>query len=232
MNTAPDNPALIELLAGEYVLGTLRGAGRHRFERWRSTSPLVDERCRFWEDRLMPLLEGLSPSPPPPHVWQGIRARLNLRASPPRRVTVRALALAASVVLVVGLAALLYWRSYAPGALEVASISAPSGQVLWQVDIYGHAGEADSLRVHAGAAALPPAGRDYELWALPKAGAPVSLGVLPYHASATLRALTATQRAALVKSAQIAVSIEPPGGSPTGAPTGAVVFVVPLRAVS
>jgi anti-sigma-K factor RskA len=37
--------------------------------------------------------------------------------------------------------------------------------------------------------------------------------------------LNETQRLALSRSKQIAISLEPPGGSPTGAPTGPVLFV-------
>lgn len=232
MNTAPDNPALITRLAAEYVLGTLRGPARRRMERWRAGSPLVDQQCRFWEDRLMPLLQGLKPVQPPPHVWQGIRRRLNLSPAAPRGGAMRTLALAASVVLVVALAALWYWRTLAPArAAEVATISAPSGGLMWQVEIFGRAGEAGSLSVHAGALAARPTGRDYELWALPKAGAPVSLGLLPYLEATARRALTPAQRQALANSTQLAVSVEPPGGSPTGQPTGAVVFVAPLHVV-
>jgi anti-sigma-K factor RskA len=44
--------------------------------------------------------------------------------------------------------------------------------------------------------------------------------------------LTETQQAALANSVQLAVSIEPPGGSPTGQPTGDVIIVAPLRASS
>jgi anti-sigma-K factor RskA len=40
--------------------------------------------------------------------------------------------------------------------------------------------------------------------------------------------LTASQRAALAGSKQIAVSLEPAGGSPIGAPTGPVLLVAPL----
>ena len=230
MNVAPDNPELIDRLAAEYVLGTLRGAARVRFERWRTTSNLVNDRCQFWEERLVPLLREIQAVPPPPHVWQDIRRRLNFSTAAPRRRNVRALALAASVLLVVGLAAFLYWRTLTTErATEVATISAPSGALMWQVEIYGRAGAARGLSVHAGAFAAPPKGRDYELWALPKTGAPVSLGVLPYRESVTRRALTGEQQQALDRSSQLAVSIEPPGGSPTGAPTGAVVFVVSLR---
>jgi anti-sigma-K factor RskA len=231
MNTAPANPDLINRLAAEYVLGTLRGGARRRLERWRATSAQVDERCRFWEEGLLPLLLALQPVPPPTHLWPRIRARLHPPAAGQRR-RFGVLALAASVVLVATLATLLYWRTLGPGrALETATISAASGTLLWQVEVYGRPG-AERLSVRAGTLAAPPAGRDYELWALPKTGAPVSLGLLPYRHSLARRALSVAQRQALAHAAQLAVSVEPPGGSPTGQPTGAVVFVVPLRAVS
>jgi anti-sigma-K factor RskA len=231
MNTPPANAELINRLAAEYVLGTLRGAARLRLERWRASSPLVDERCRFWEDRLLPLWLGLEPLQPPAHIWPRIRARLRLHSGAQRH-RFGVLALAASVVLVSLLAVLIYWRTLGPGrALESATISAASGSPMWQVEIYGRPG-AEHLSVRASAQTAPPAGRDYELWALPKGGAPVSLGLLPYRHSFARRPLSAAQQQAIAHSTQLAVSVEPPGGSPTGAPTGAVVFVVPLRAVS
>jgi len=58
-------------------------------------------------------------------------------------------------------------------------------------------------------------------------GQPVSLGLLPAQ-GAERRALTAAQRAALVGAKQLAVSLEPAGGSPTGLPTGPVLHVASL----
>jgi anti-sigma-K factor RskA len=224
-----DNRELVDRLAAEYALGTLRGLARRRFERWRASTPFVDQRCRFWEERLMHLAKGLTPVLPPAHVWPAIRRRLNLptRESSVRRV--RAFALAASVVLVVGLAALLYWRGPpAVRATAVATISAKSGERIWQLEIFGHA---DRLVAHAAKLPAHPAGFGYELWALPKGAAPVSLGMLPA-AGASTRTLTAIQKRALALSSQVAVSIEPLGGSPTGQPTGAIAFVAPLRSAS
>jgi len=54
--------------------------------------------------------------------------------------------------------------------------------------------------------------------------APVSLGLMPKNGRRDL-VLTAAQRTALAASGKIAVSLEPIGGSPTGAPTGPVLFV-------
>jgi anti-sigma-K factor RskA len=227
--TPESHPEAVDPLAAEYVLGTLRGPARARFERWRASSPLVQERCRFWEEHLMELAKGLRPIKPPAHVWQGIRARLNLSRIEPRRRPVRTLAIAASVLLVAGLAALLYRRGVEPGPLsEVATISASSGVPVWQVEVYRKSGR---LIMHAGQLPARPADRDYELWALPTGGTPVSLGVMPV-AGMTKRSLTAAQQQALANATQLAVTVEQLGGSPSGQPTTKPIFVAPLRVVS
>jgi anti-sigma-K factor RskA len=222
----PDNPELVDRLASEYVLGTLRGPARRRFERWRANTPHVDQRCRYWEEHLVHVAKGLKPIQPPAHIWPAIQKRLNLTPRISPRRWAKSLTLAASVVLVAGLAGLLYWRSLpAVRATAVATISAKSGDEMWQVKVFG---ATNRLVVQAAKLPARPAGHDYELWALPKGGNPVSLGVLPTQGTSN-RALTAIQKAALASSSQVAVSIEPPGGSPTGQPTGDVVFVAPLR---
>ena len=175
----------------------------------------------------MRLAKGLTPVQPPAHVWPAIRRRLNLTPHRSPRRWARRWALAASILIVAGMAGLLYWRSLpALRATAVATISAKSGDAIWQVEVFG-----TTNRLVVQAAKLPerPVGNDYELWALPKGGNPVSLGVLPAAGTST-RVLTMIQKAALASSSQLAVSIEPPGGSPTGQPTGEVVFMAPLGA--
>jgi anti-sigma-K factor RskA len=222
-----DHPQIIDPLAAEYVLGTLRGPARRRFGRWRANTPLVQERCRFWEENLMQLATGVRPIRPPAHVWQGIRTRLNLSRGEPRRPR-RVLAIAASLLLVAGLSALLYWLSTGPARLsEVANISTSTGTQLWEVDVY----RTGRLIVRAGSLPAHPTDRDFELWALPAGGAPVSLGVLPVSGTSE-RTLTAAQKQALANAAQVAVTLEPVGGSPTGQPTSTPIFVAPLRAPS
>lgn len=225
----PDNPEVIDRLASEYALGTLRGPARRRFERWRARTSIVDERCRFWEARLMYLARNLEPVQPPAHVWAAIQRRLNFTTQSTALRRTRLFALAASVMLIVGTASLLYWRNLpATWATAVATISATSGEHLWELEIFG---KADRLVTRVAKLPGRPAGSDYELWALPKGGAPVSLGVLPA-LGASSRTLTLRQMQALALSSQVAVSIEPLGGSPTGQPTGAVVYVAALRAAS
>jgi anti-sigma-K factor RskA len=227
--TTPDNHEVIDRLAAEYALGTMRGPARRRFERWRATTPFVDERCRFWEERLMYLAKDLKPVQPPSHVWPAIQRRLNLANPRTALRRIRSFALAASVLLAISAAVFFYWRSLPTiQATTVATISAKSGEHLWELEVFG---KVDRLVVRAAKLPARPAGSDYELWALPQGGAPVSLGVLP-SAGATSRTLTVMQKQALALSTQVAVSIEPLGGSPTGQPTGAVVYVAPLRTPS
>jgi anti-sigma-K factor RskA len=225
MNASPE---LIERLAAEYVLGTLRGGARRRFERWRGDSPQIETRCRWWEDQLMGLARNVPPVQPPARVWSGIEQRLALERAPRARWT-RQLAIAAGIVLVAALAALWYWPGgpfARPNA--VASIAPAGGSTVWQVEVFARAG-----RLVARAERAPPVavGRDYELWALPAVGSPVSLGLLP-RSGEVRRVLSARQQQALTGSMRVAVSIEPVGGSPTGLPTGTIAFVAPLNAQS
>jgi len=176
----------------------------------------------------MQIAKGVRPVRPPAHVWQGIRTRLNLSRDEPRQRPRRVLAIAASLLLVAGLSALLYWLSTGPARLaEVATISTPTGAQVWEVDVY----RTGRLIVRAGSLPTHPTDRDFELWALPARGAPVSLGVLPVSGT-TERTLTAAQKQALANAAQVAVTLEPVGGSPTGQPTTTPIFVAPLRAAS
>jgi anti-sigma-K factor RskA len=67
----------------------------------------------------------------------------------------------------------------------------------------------------------------FELWGIAGPTAhPVPLGVIP--SGGTLRLAKLPRN--IGAGATLAISIEPPGGSPTGLPTGPVVFMGTLRA--
>ena len=76
-----------------------------------------------------------------------------------------------------------------------------------------------------------PAGKSHELWVLPEGGSARYRSACCRTAGEQHRVLTPAQRAALAGAKQIAVSLEPAGGSPTGAPTGPVLLVAPLSRV-
>lgn len=223
------NPEVIDALAAEYVIGTLRGPARRRFDRYRAREWHIGRRVIAWEDRLIPLAYTLPPVTPSPEVWRAIERRVRAESPPARQLAARRplRALAAVVAICAVLAGgFLLWRAgFAPGFEPIATIAAGDARPIWQIEL-----DADFTRLRAvsiGAAPEQP-GRSFELWALPDDGAPVSLGLLPVSGRLE-RSLDADQARALRAAPRVAVSLEPVGGSPTGAPTGPVLFVAERR---
>jgi anti-sigma-K factor RskA len=218
------NRELVDRLAAEYVLGTLRGRARRRFERW-LVSPQVGQIVKAWEERLAGLEPPLDRVAPPTTAWRGIENRLELR-SLGRRPAMRWLAMAASLLFfaTIGFFAI---RDPQLPATQIASIQADAQTIYWRVELLG---DNQELAVHVQNAHELEAGKALELWILPAQGNPVSLGLLPTSGEAR-RPLTAAQRAALAGAKQLAVSLEPSGGSPTGLPTGPVLHVAALSPV-
>lgn len=224
-------PQLLDELAAQYVLGTLRGPARRRFERFCQHNATALLAVRRWEDRLVDLLAEVVPVEPSALVWDRIKFRVRReQALRPKRTMASSNTWRFSIAA--GIAALAIaigvWIGFGPGSTQlVASVVDPQHAQIWRIEARR---DRDELRVSAAAnLALDPA-RAYELWALPGAGAaPVSLGLMPKSGRGTLQ-LNDTQRLALARSRQVAVSLEPPGGSPTGAPTGPVLFVADIAA--
>lgn len=61
-----DNQELMRQLGAEYVIGTLRGAARRRFERLMKTDAEARAQVDFWEHRLSEFGQVLRPVTPPP----------------------------------------------------------------------------------------------------------------------------------------------------------------------
>jgi anti-sigma-K factor RskA len=220
------HPQLLDELAAQYVLGTLRGPARRRFERYCAGNVAALHAVRRWEDRLVDMVAGVVPVAPSPLVWDRIKFRIRRdRALRPKR----SLATLGNwrFAIAAGIAALAIafgvWTGFGPGSSQpIAYVVNQQQTRLWSIEAPRSRGE---LRVAAADnLSLDPA-RAYELWALPGEGAaPVSLGLMPKSGRSKLQ-LSDAQRLALSRSRQVAISLEPPGGSPTGAPTGPVVYV-------
>ena len=73
------------------------------------------------------------------------------------------------------------------------------------------------------------ADRVLELWSVPPQGAPRSLGLIAAQGATVLRRERLPKTLLEGGTDALAVSIEPPGGSPTGVPTGPVVYAGKLR---
>jgi anti-sigma-K factor RskA len=219
------NRELVDRLAGEYVLGTLRGRARRRFERW-LLSPQVGALVKAWEDRLSGLEPTLRGVTPPPTVWRGIENRLELGKLTRRPMRWLAVAAAVTLVAFVGVFALRQFNTQP--VTQQAFIEADAQTIYWRVELIGDNQEI-SLHVHK--VHDLPSGKSHELWVIPAGGgAPVSLGLLP-HTGDHHRVLTAAQRVALAGAKTVAVSLEPAGGSPNGSPTQ-VLLTAPLAVVA
>ncbi len=211
---------LAHALAAEYVLGTLRGRARSRFEAIARRDPEVAAIVRTWENRVTPLAEGVAPVEPPGRVWRGIEARIGTRQA---RTGIwssvffwRTLAAALTVLLVVALVAVAPQR-HPEEPMMVAVLSAndalPRAVVMQPAP--------DQLRVRIVKPWGNMEGLSLELWALPKEGAPRSLGLL---ANASDReTLIRMPGGSLHDVKALAVTMEPVGGSPTKQPTGSPV---------
>jgi anti-sigma-K factor RskA len=69
-------PLLRDRLAAEYVLGTLHGSARSRFERLLRDDVELGGRVAFWERHLTPMASVLSTAAPPRRVWKAIAMRI------------------------------------------------------------------------------------------------------------------------------------------------------------
>ena len=67
-------------------------------------------------------------------------------------------------------------------------------------------------------------GHSNELWLIGHDGVPRSLGLLKTNAGSTV-AVNEVNRSAMVAGTKLAISSEPPGGSPSGQPTGPILAI-------
>ena len=70
------DPQLVELLTAEYVLGTLKGRARQRFEKLLQAHPALRQRVQFWELRLNQLAPFTPPVAPAAKTWDALQQRL------------------------------------------------------------------------------------------------------------------------------------------------------------
>jgi anti-sigma-K factor RskA len=227
-----EQPELLDRLAAEYALGTLRGSARRRFERLCTRSGAARTALYRWEDDWSQLGRRLPPLQPSARVWANIRGRLfgelPARSALPsvRRWRTWQIAAAASLVAVAIIAGLLLRERAQPPLQTLAVLATDRAHPVWRLE---RRLPLNALTIEVVGSVPPAAGKSYELWALPRGGAPVSLGLLPATGRAE-RALSEPQRAALLAADKVAVSVEPAGGSPTGSPTGPIVIVSPVPA--
>jgi anti-sigma-K factor RskA len=241
------NPKLRQMLAAAYVLGTLRGAARRRFERLLQKDAALAKELRGWERRLSPLQRSFAPVAPREIVWAGIEQRINAARTValPRARSVledrgplrfwRGWAVAASLATVVLGYGLWLQLRQPPQVIEqvrtvqvlqpmpYVALLQPNAPAQWIVLV---APARRSLKVSAsGAYPIDLNTQSLQIWVLDDAGQPHPMGLMPDGNTSVELPLPDMK---MPQKPVIAVSVEPKGGSPTGLPTGPVVTTAPL----
>ena len=216
------------LIAAEYVLGVLGAEERREVERRLAQEPALASEVAFWEERLGGIADAVAPVVPPPHTWSQIEAAIASDARP--RTTA---SLWQSIA---------FWRGFGIGAatLAAASIAAlayiglvPGSRPALMATLAGSSGQPNFVAavtatgnnlVVVPASLLTNDPRAMELWLILPAPnqRPHSLGLI--QPGQPIRLTIPPELAGqLTPDAALAVSLEPPGGSPTGQPTGPVI---------
>jgi anti-sigma-K factor RskA len=215
-----------KVVAAEYVLGVLGAAERRQAQQRLAHDQAFANEVAFWEERLGVFADAIAPVAPPDRAWTRIARAVRVRdPSAPRESLWQSLT---------------FWRSFALGsaALAAASIGAltfivispaPRAPMLATLGASGrqpnfvaaiNAGGTSLMIVPAALLTSDP--RAMELWLIPAGDKPHSLGLIEPGRPVRLdvpRDLVAR----IAADATLAVSMEPPGGSPTGQPTGPVI---------
>lgn len=245
------NPALVEQLAACYALGTLRGGARRRFEELARAHASVRAAALVWQGRLASVTELQPQSAPSPAVWKRIENLINAdkeaKAMQAAREVPKAVsgggwwaslglwrgvsaagAMAAVVAVVTGL----NLNTQLNGQVQQLSAKLAATPEIQYVAVLADDRAAPSVLVtydpkhnqlqlkHVGQFHAAP-DKSLQLWALPQAGGPKSLGVLGEGTVVRLPAGSSDVN----QVPALAISLEPKGGVPAGSgPSGPVLF--------
>ena len=169
-----EDHALLDALCGEYLVGTLRGAARRRFERALREEPRVALRLRDLQ-HLTPTYSDAMKVEPSRRVWQSLEQELGLASyrRPWHRQWGLWAATAASVVLLV---AFIYQIAPREALVEIAQLSGKDESVR----VSAHRSrDGRTLELRANRTVVASAKQSYEVWLIPaEGGDPISLAVL------------------------------------------------------
>ena len=220
-------PEELSLLAAEYVSGLLTPEERLEVEARLPTDQALAADVRYWEQRLESLDE-LAPEVPPSDL---VKARINrsieaisdLTSKPTskaneslwRRTGIWRLATAALLLLSVSI----YWNSSTTPTYIVVLTAPGATEPGWMLT----SRDGKALEMRPLVATEVPEGKTLEFWTKAEGWEkPVSLGLVAPDTTAN-RVLD--QLPQITPNQLFELTIEQPGGSPTGLPTGPVQFI-------
>jgi anti-sigma-K factor RskA len=234
----------LEAQAMDYALGAGSRAERKAAEVRLISDPEFRAAVERWQALLSPLDDATAAEMPPPVVWQAIAAEVQpqprLQTAAPKSAGLwnnlaiwRWLGLGGTVLAALAAAFLIAPAAPPParpaaaaGPALVATLADSEGRPLLAAAFDPGKGE---VRFAPVASPDGTAGKVPELWVIEGKNPPRSLGVIDISAGAT-HAIPRTRLAGLKPGAILAISIEPVGGSRTGAPTGPVIATGALSA--
>lgn len=227
--TLPDDM----ILAGEYVLGLLEGDDMEAAKQKLSGDRAFAAYVEAWERDLAGMAEQLAEVTPPARVRERLEAVLFASGEVTTQtrwwemLTVWRWATAALAVLsLVLVISLINQPSPPERQVYAAAMSSEdyAGAILARIDL-----DAAEIDVKPFEVALD--GRSAELWLIPEGQVPRSLGLIDPETGSIL-SLRDTDAPEIGPGALVAVSLEPEGGSTTGAPTGPIIAIGPLNEIS
>ncbi len=239
-----------DLLAAEYVLGTLRGGARRRLEQRIANDPALARQVADWQQAFAQLDLNDEPVQPPPHVWQAISERISKDANGQRTsnkdasnqnldidisgsVTPSGVDMArrirvwqwTSAALAACLVAALFWPGAAdhrdaPAFVQPIAVLSPKTPDSAAHLIAGYDARDRALVFTPLNMTATDAQHSLQLWRIGTDKKPVSLGLLNPGESTRID----LEELSTLYGTTLAVSLEPAGGSPTGQPTGEVLY--------
>ncbi len=229
------NPDLAHALAAEYVVGTLKGRARQRFEAIARADSSVASVLGQWERGLTPLVDNVPPVEPPARLWKAIEARIEPRgttANPGRMFGFwRAFGLLAGGVASVLMVAFIYLATGPRGEPVFVAVLTEASEPDPRMVVSMHSPNLLRVRVVHPWKMGPE--QSLELWVIPKEGKPRSLGLVANAATDTMIRIDPSDPR--VQNARLlAVTLEPAGGSPTSQPTSKPVctgMIAPVRKI-
>ena len=236
----PDELNGTDALAMNHALGAGSRAERKAADVRMVSDPDFRAAVERWQNLLSPLDAETPAVAPPSSVWAAIAAEVTppARAAAPRLaapgwwnnlVLWRGLGLGGTALAALAAVMLVLPEGQSQavgGAGLVATLADADGKPLMAAAFDPGRGE---VRFAPVAAPAGTAGKVPELWVIEGKNPPRSLGVIDISAGAT-HAIPRERLAGLKPGAVLAISIEPIGGSRTGAPTGPVIATGALSA--
>lgn len=217
------HPSAVDQLAAAYVMGTLQGPARRRFEAVMQWKPELAQAVTDWTQRLVPMLTTLPPMEPTPALWVHIARRAGIAeplAERPawwKRYLAPIPAGALAMGLVVGAVVPQVWQAQVDSSQET---QLPQSYVGVLANAQGKPGlivsslrQGRTVEFKQIAPVVLAAGHELHLWRIEKDGKATSLGPIPNEKWARI-ALSAPAETVFFSAVELAVSTERQGSHP------------------